>query len=113
MKWTVSIFLTVFMLTFKISAYADDWNFNEHDYHVSNCKKMRQRAAITDTPNCQNYWGGTAYSCCCDICNEYLTECRDEKNLPKVTCERIKTECEHDCNSFLSIQSPNNLNKNK
>jgi|GEM_PF-6769457 len=111
MKWTVGIFLTAVMLAFNISAYADDWNASEHDYHISNCKNMRQRAAATDAPSCQNYGSGTAYGCCCDTCNEYLTECRNEKNLPKATCERIKTKCENDCNSFLSSQSPKTFSK--
>ena len=112
MKWVASILLTVVMLVFNVQAHADDWwNADEHAYHISNCKNMRQHAAISDTPSCQNYMGGTSYSCCCDICNEYFIECRDEKNLPKETCERIKTKCENDCNTFLSNQSPNTLSK--
>jgi hypothetical protein len=106
MKWIVGISLTIGMLAYNNSAHADGWNAAEHDYHVKMCsKRQKQRARTTDTPNCQNYNGGTAYSCCCDICDDYLRECLNMK-LSKETCAGIKTKCEHDCNGFLSNEYP-------
>jgi hypothetical protein len=108
MRWTVGISLIVVMLTFNISVNAGSWNATEHDYHVTMCsKRYQKRAGKTDTPNCQNYSGGTAYSCCCDICDDYLRECLNISKLSKETCAGIKTKCEQDCNGFLSNQSPN------
>jgi hypothetical protein len=108
MRWIVGVSLIIVMLAYNISAYAVVWNAAEHDYHVIMCsKRQKQQSRKTDTPDCQNYNGGTAYSCCCDICDDYLRECLNVNKLSQETCAGIKTKCEHDCNGFLSNQSPN------
>jgi len=105
MKWIGIISLAVVFLAFNISAYAAEWNAAEHNYHTGNyCSRMPQRAESSDTPDCQNCSGATSYSCCCDTCNQYLDECLNVDLLSKETCKRIKTNCEHDCNTFLSNQ---------
>ncbi len=107
MKWIIRISLTVVMLALNISAYAEDWKAAEHDYHVGKCSRIKERAQKTDTLDCQNYSGRTAYSCCCDVCDDYSRECLKNK-LSSETCAKIKTNCQHDCNGFLSSQSPKN-----
>lgn len=108
MKWIAGISLAVIMLMFNIPARAGSgWNAAEHDYHVSSCRNARQRAGANDTPNCQNCKSGTAYGCCCDTCDNYFKECR-EKTLPQDICERIKTNCQRDCNAFVSSSSASN-----
>ena len=105
MKSIVGISLTAAMTAIAISAYAYDWKPAEHDYHVGKCSRIKQHAQKTDTPDCQNYSGPTAYRCCCDICDDYSKECLNNK-LSSETCAKIKTNCQHDCNGFLSSQSP-------
>jgi len=113
MKWIAGICMTVALLTFTISAYADYWNYEDHDYHIGYCGKLRIKSSPTDTPDCQSYKGDTSYSCCCTTCNDYVEECLDKKGLPKLTCERVKHRCQQDCNDFLSTQSPSpSLKKN-
>lgn len=99
MKLIARISLTVAMLAFNISAYAD-WNAAEHDYHVSSCSRIKQRAQKTDTPDCQDYSGRTAYRCCCDICDDYSRECLKNR-LSAETCAKVKANCQRDCNGFF------------
>jgi hypothetical protein len=108
MKWIAGIFLVVIMLVFNIPARADSgWKAAEHDYHVTSCSHARQRAGANDAPNCQSYKSGTAYDCCCGTCDSYFRECR-EQTLPQDMCERIKTNCQRDCNVFVSSSSASN-----
>jgi hypothetical protein len=106
MKWILGISLAVVILTLDVSAYAG-WNYEEHDYHVNMCSRMRLRAWATDTPNCENHRSGTSYDCCCDTCDTYLKECLDKEKLPQATCEGIRVKCARDCNVFASSQSAN------
>ncbi len=105
MNWIAGISLVVVMLMFNIPALAGaGWNAAEHDYHVNLCSHKRQRAGASDAPNCQNNKAGTAYGCCCETCDSYFEECRG-KSLPQDSCERIKTNCQRDCNVFVSSSS--------
>ena len=107
MKWILGLSLAVVMLMFNIPAHAESgWNAADHDYHLIGCGHMRQRAGANDAPNCQSYKVGTAYGCCCNTCDNYLAEC--ERSLPQDICERVKTNCQHDCSTFVPSSSASN-----
>lgn len=107
MKWVVGMSLVIMLMLNMPARAGAAWNAEEHDYHVNSCSHARQRAGANDTPNCKAYKSGTAYGCCCDTCDNYFNDCR-EKTLRQDMCERIKTNCQRDCNVFVSSSSASN-----